>query len=287
MPNLPGMTIREMRSTDLAFAASCTAGEGWVSENKSTLEGFLIKDPHGCLLAEEHGHPVGICIATFYGKSGFIGELIVRPEARGRGVGASLLNYGVSVLKARRAETIYLDGVLKAVELYVRNGFRKVCRSWRFTGHLAGASSHRVRRMTVNDLEQVSVLDNRYFGGDRSFYLRYRLELFPELSYVMTDGKRITGYILGRGGKGWLSAGPCIAISEAGDPLDLLNAFALEAHERPISIGILDTNQPACRFVQSLGFEPRLDSPWRMALGTGDDLGASPQCFAIGSAAKG
>ncbi|MFZ2097751.1 MAG: GNAT family N-acetyltransferase [Anaerolineales bacterium] len=123
MKSKPSINIRQMRREDLVFAAECTAVEGWVSENWSTLEGFFLKDPQGCLLAEENGQPLGICIATYYGKCGFIGELIVRPEARGRGVGAALLNHGIGILNRRGTETVYLDGVVKAVELYERNGF--------------------------------------------------------------------------------------------------------------------------------------------------------------------
>ncbi len=97
MTMLPGIVIREMRKEDLAFAAGCTEAEGWVSENYPTLEGFFLNDPGGCLLAEENNRPVGICVATFYGTSGFIGELIVMLEGRRQsgqeGVGGSLYHY--------------------------------------------------------------------------------------------------------------------------------------------------------------------------------------------------
>jgi GNAT superfamily N-acetyltransferase len=281
------LIIRAMHKEDLRFAVQCTAAEGWLSEDQTTLEGFFLNDPQGCLLAEENGQPVGICIATSYGTSGFIGELIVSPERRGRGVGAALLRHGVRGLKERGAETVYLDGVLMAVQLYERNGFTKVCRSWRYSGNLTGEKSSQVRRMGVGDLKQVVAVDRASFGADRSFYLKRRLELYPELSYVMVNGGRITGFILGRGGKNWTSAGPWIVDELEENPADLLNAFALKSGDRPISIGILDSNQKACRLVQALGFVARTDSPWRMASGNSTDLGASPNCYAIGSAAKG
>lgn len=287
MPQPPDILIRQMRKEDLAFAAECTAAEGWVSENKRTLEGFFFHDPSGCLLAEVNGQPVGVCVATFYGKSGFIGELIVRPEARGRGVGALLLNHGVHILIERGVKTIYLDGVLKAVGLYERNGFHKVCRSWRFSGRLLGEPSLQVRRMMVTDLDQVFALDKLSFGADRFFSLRYRFELFPELCHVMLEGDRLTGFILGRRGDSWASAGPWVVCEQAENPVALLNAFALEAAGNPISIGILDLNQQACNLVRSLGFVQSSDSPWRMALGKSFELGASPLCYAVGSAAKG
>ena len=287
MGSLSSINIRRMREEDLSFAAECTAAEGWVSENQTTLQGFFLNDPGGCLLAQENGHPIGICVTTSYGAGGFIGELIVRPEARGRGVGAALLNYGRVTLKERGVERVYLDGVVKAVHLYERNGFRKVCRSWRFSGKLTGKKSTHVRRMTMSDLGQVFALDRVSFEADRGFFLQRRLELFPELSYVMVDRNKVTGYILGRGGINWLAAGPWVVDEGVENPVDLLNAFALEAGDKPISVGILDTNQHACELVQSLGFVARSDSPWRMALGSSTDLGASTRCYAVGSAAKG
>ncbi len=284
---LPHLLIRGMNETDLSFAAECTAAEGWVSENRPSLEGFYLHDPKGCLIAEDAGRPLGICVALGYSKSGFIGELIVQPEARGRGVGAKLLNHGVQTLQDRGIETVYLDGVVKAVELYERNGFRKLCRSWRFSGDLLGVVSSHVRQMAVSDLDQVFKLDKMSFGEDRSFFLRRRLEIFPELSYVMVDGEKVAGFILGRAGEGWLSAGPWVMGEKVENPVELLQSFALQAGNRPFSIGILDTNQPACDLVRSLGFTARDDSPWRMAFGKADDLGASHGCFAVGSAAKG
>jgi predicted N-acetyltransferase YhbS len=276
-----------MHRDDLLFAVQCTAAEGWMSEDQATLEGFFLNDPQGCLLAEENGQPVGICIATCFGISGFIGELIVHPERRGSGVGAALLKHGVQDLKDRGAKTVYLDGVLKAVKLYERNGFTKVCRSWRFSGNLTGGKSSHVRRMTAGDLDQVFALDRRSFGADRSFFLRRRLELFPELSYVMVNDRRITGFLFGRGGKNWIAAGPWVVDESDENPADLLKAFALEGSGRPISIGILDSNPQACKLVQSLGFVALIDSPWRMASGSRTDLGASLNCYAVGSAAKG
>jgi hypothetical protein len=49
----------------------------------------------------------------------------------------------------------------------------------------------------------------------------------------------------------------------------------------------LESNQKACDLLRALGFEELPDSPWRMALGTSEDLGNSPLCYAVGSAAKG
>ena len=95
------ITIRQMRKEDLTFAAECTKAEGWVSENRDMLDSFFLNDPEGCLVAEEDGRQVGICIATNYISYGFIGELIVRPDVRGVGIGTALLNKAVEFLKIK------------------------------------------------------------------------------------------------------------------------------------------------------------------------------------------
>ena len=276
-----------MRQADLAFATQCTAAEGWLSENLHTLEGFFLYDPYGCLVAEQDDHPVGICIATCYGASGFIGELIVRPEARGIGVGTALLNQGVSYLKNRGVKTAYLDGVIRAVGLYERNGFHKVCRSWRFSGQLGGESSRHTRRMSESDMGEVLSLDQHAFEEDRGFFLRRRFASYPELSYVLVRAGRVAGFMLGRRGQDWVSAGPWVISEQAEKPAALLSAFAYGLGGQPFSLGVLDSNPKACNLLRSLGFVESEDSPWRMALGAPENLGALPQCYAVGSAAKG
>jgi ribosomal protein S18 acetylase RimI-like enzyme len=212
------LTIRPMERSDLTFAAECTVAEGWVSENITILEGFYLHDPAGCLVAELAGQKVGIGVATSYGQCGFIGELIVKPEARGKGIGAALLNHAAAYLQQRGARTIYLDGVVKAVTLYKRNGFRKICRSLRFSGQIRGKTHPQVRPMQEQDLLVVHQLDHKHFGADRSFFLNRRWSLFPELSKVLVEEGHLAGYILGRRGEDWLAAGPWVVEEDVQHP---------------------------------------------------------------------
>lgn len=73
------VVIRAMEPSDLNFAAARTAAEGWTGETRHVFEGFYAHDPQGCLVAAMGDRRVGICVATSYGPSGFIGELIVIP----------------------------------------------------------------------------------------------------------------------------------------------------------------------------------------------------------------
>ena len=281
------MIIRPMRPSDLDFAAACTTAEEWASETRREFEGFFAYDPGGCFIAEKGGRPVGICIATGYGEFGFVGELIVIPAVRGRGIGRRLLEHAVEYLRTRGARAVYLDGVLAAVPLYERAGFRRVCRSWRFLGQIPGASHPDVRPMGARDMEAVAWLDRTAFGADRRFFLERRLTLYPELCWVLEGDGEVRGFITGRRGDDWVYTGPWVVRPDVEHPESLLERFALEVGGSEFAIGVLETNEEAVAILHALSFEARSESPWRMALGAGDPVGSPAHVFAIGSAAKG
>ena len=276
-----------MREADLDLCAQCTATEGWSTETRTEFGGFFAHDPNGCFVAEASGQRVGICVATHYGETAFIGELIVMHDWRGRGIGGQLLEHAISYLHGRGARSIFLDGVPAAVPLYERVGFRKVCRSLRFVGALAGNSHPQVRAMRAEDLPAVARLDRRAFGDDRSFFLKRRLALYPELSRALETDGRLDGFILGRRGRDWVAAGPWVVGFEAQHPEWLLESLATETGGTTLGVGVLEMNIRAVGILRSSGLAERPECPWRMVLGTDGFAGASTQLYAVGSAAKG
>ena len=281
------MTIRPLRESDLDFAAERTVEVDWPGETRETFENFLLYDPAGCFIAESGGHRVGVCAATAYERSGFVGELIVRKEERGRGVGPRLMAEAIAYLRGRGVENIYLDGVARAVPFYESLGFRAVCRSLRFLGTVEGRGSPDVRPMRKEDLPEVRRLDLEAFGEDRGFFLERRFDLYPKFARVLARRGRLDGFILGLQGRGLVSAGPWIVSPDAEDPLALLAALALETAGVPLRVGVLETNGRAVAALSSLpGLVPQHAS-LRMVLGPSERLGNSPPCWAVGSPAKG
>lgn len=281
------MTIRAMRADDLDFAAERTVEVDWPGETREVFENFFLRDPAGCLIAESEGCRIGVCVATAYETSGFVGELIVRKEERGRGVGPRLMAEAIAYLHRRGVENVYLDGVARAVPFYESLGFRPVCRSLRFLGSVEGRLSPDVRPMRREDFPEVRRLDRQAFGDDRSFFLERRFLLYPRFAKVLERRGRLEGFIFALQGRGLVSAGPLVAAPEAGDPLALLAGVALETEGIPLRTGVLETNGRAVAALSSLpGFAPQHAS-LRMVLGSSDRLGNSPLCWAVGSPAKG
>jgi ribosomal protein S18 acetylase RimI-like enzyme len=285
--SVTGMNIRPMTLSDLEFAATLTAHEGWLAETKEDFEGFLLYDPNGCFVAEENGERIGICVATAYGESGFLGELIVRNAARGRGVGTQLMQHAIAYLSRRGVRGIYLDGVEAAIPLYERLGFRKVCRSLRFSGRVRGARYLEVRAMTPTHLAAVAEMDHAAFGADRSFFLRRRLSLHPHLCRVLEAEGRVRGFVTGRARVDLISVGPWVVPSRLAQPDQLLQALAAEGDSLDLALGVLEVNARAVKTIQDLGLAQRPHPPWRMVLGSSASLGSSEEVYAIGSAAKG
>lgn len=279
--------IRPMRSADLDFAAACTAAEGWAGETRAQFESHFAHDPHGCLIAEASGEPLGICVATDYSDVGFVGELIVVPSARGRGLGRRLLDRALEHLHAQGARSVYLDGVVAAVPLYERAGFRKVCRSLRLAGEVAGRTAPGVRPIRPDEVDAVAALDRAAFGADRRGFLERRLRQYPDLCRVAIAGGAPAGFVLARPAGNHISAGPWVVTPALSHPTDLIAALLPPGISARVGMGILETNQPARAAADELGFSELPDPPWRMVHGQDTGLGCSPQCYAIGSAAKG
>jgi predicted N-acetyltransferase YhbS len=287
------MTIRPFRPDDATFAAQCAALEGWTTETLEVFAAFFAHDPDGCLIAEEAGRPVGICVATPYDRYGFVGELIVRKEGRGRGVGPRLLLAAIELLKHRGVEDIGLDGVARAVPFYEISGFRPVCESLRFVGRLEGLpqadlpSPGRVRPMSKRDISSVLALDREAFGADRSFFLERLRSRHPELSWVVEDDAGLAGFVLGHPGNGIVAVGPWVVAERWPRPLDILRPLASAAGKRPVRIGILAKNTASVAAVRSLPGMTEQPPSIRMVLGPSDRLGNSPLSWAVGSPAKG
>ncbi len=273
---------------DLEFAANLTQKEGWHSETIRELTTFFSFNSQGCFIARNNHEKIGICIATAYNNSGFIGELIVDKPFRNQGVGKALMETCISFLSAQNIEAVFLDGVQNAVPLYQNLGFEPLFRSLRLFGQIEARESPDISPMTLNDLDEILILDHALFGENRSFFLRKRVENYPELAFVKKSDGKIQSYIFGRVGRaGWVTVGPWGTSTKNENYLSMISHFQSKIGNQPFSIGILEPRTSIIKELVLAGMHPRNDPPIRMKLGSGPDLDNHIQSLAIGSPAKG
>lgn len=78
---------------------------------------------------------VGYVVAWFVADEGEIANVAVAPEARGRGIGAALVDSVIDIARTRGATTLYLevrDSNARARRLYASRGFVEVGRRSRY-----------------------------------------------------------------------------------------------------------------------------------------------------------
>jgi len=281
------MHIRNMTYSDINFAFNCTCAEGWSGETKEVFKSFISYDQQGCLIAELASKNIGMCVATKYKNSGFIGELIIIKEMRGQGFGSKLFTHSLQYLRSKGIRNIYLDGDLSAVPIYEKHGFKKITKSLRFVGKIKGKSNLLVRKATSADLSQICKIDAELFGEDRGFFLESWQDLFSNYCFVIKSDNTIRGYIMGRPGTNVISVGPIAVLTEDVNPIGLLEALALEAGKQTLRIGVLESNKKAVQLFRSIKTLKEGVPSWRMVLGQMETLGQNEKLYAIGSAAKG
>lgn len=139
------MGIDRFRHTDIEPFLTMAAEEGWICD-RWELEFLLPAFPAGCLVEREGERPIAFATSVKYGRSGWIGNLIVSPSLRGRGTGSTLMRAALAALDTAGAETVWLTASEAGRPIYEKLGFKTVdtvCR-WRGTGGAGRAAPRNV-----------------------------------------------------------------------------------------------------------------------------------------------
>jgi len=283
---MSGVRIRRMTTGDLGFCLKLMRMTGW-GNTSDDLRRMLSYEPDGCFIASLDGADVGMVGSTSYGDVGWVGNLVVLPQHRGLGIGASLMRSAIQHLKDAGVSSIRLDSVAKAIPLYRRLGFSEEYLSLRFTGVGKSCDVTGVEAMLQADLPDVLELDGRFFGASRARMISRVLRYFPELCYVARIGSRMVGYIMAKEGEGLLKIGPWIC--EPGRPgvaEALLQKIMDEAAGGKLWVGVPEWNKASVEILGSNGFEG-LPSSTRMCRGDRTPMGDVRGVFGIGAADKG
>ncbi len=123
--------IRSLQPADVDYLHGLVAEQGW-GVTWEELARLVSYEPQGCFVADYDDIPAGVVTSTSYGALGWIGFLIVKPHARGRGIGEQLMRAAMRHLHSTGVEAIRLDATEAGEPLYRKLGFVAEERSLRF-----------------------------------------------------------------------------------------------------------------------------------------------------------
>jgi GNAT superfamily N-acetyltransferase len=198
-----------MTDDDVCFAADLSTAEGWGFYDVD-FKRLVALDPEGCFIARREGERVGMVCTVSYDTHAFIGCLIVLRKARGRDVGLTLMRAAIQHLEKRHITTIELDGVINAVPMYRKLGFKDKYLSYRLM--TTGQQMDSVAALFPSaDSSDILRFDLAKTGIERGAVLnRLLLEYPDEVCTVRHDG--IVGYGLIRQREGgFYMIGPLVA----------------------------------------------------------------------------
>ncbi|MFZ4860000.1 MAG: GNAT family N-acetyltransferase [Desulfuromonadaceae bacterium] len=128
------MTLEPFSTGDIAVFLALAAEENWVVEPWE-FDFLLLAFPQGCFVARsENGEPIGFVTSLRHDRSGWIGNLIVAVEHRGRGVGEKLFSAALAALHASGAATFWLTASKSGAPLYEKYGFTGIDEIIRWVG---------------------------------------------------------------------------------------------------------------------------------------------------------
>lgn len=120
------MTIEPFHAEDVAAFLDLAAQENWVAgkwECDFLLSGF----PLGCFTArDDAGVAAGFTTSLLHERSGWIGNLIVAKQFRGRGLGEALFRKALEALRTAGAQTVWLTASKSGTPLYEKYGFTQI-----------------------------------------------------------------------------------------------------------------------------------------------------------------
>ena len=279
--------IRLFEPDDLEFAHRQKSREGWAA-SRDQFKLYLEHDPDGCFVAMADDQPVGMLTTTCFGSSGWIGNLIVEPSHRGRGIGRALMEHGLHRLRRRGTGTVRLEGDPQGIPLYRKLGFVDEFESCRFK--LPGSRKKPAlegpvaETMNEGDLAEVAALDEAIAGANRRRFLGLKKSV-AELAVVRRRNGRIVAWLLAASTNRGFRIGPCVALDPA-DARCLIAAAISAAGDRPVLIGLPARNTDALDMLATMGFEKGASS-LRMRSGPATATGDPTRVFAISSGAVG
>ncbi len=189
------ISIRSIRQDDFCQTVALTNLMNW---------GFNVEDfyfmkeiePEGCFVAMKDTDVIGLITSVSLGDMGWIGNVIVVPKERKRGIGAALVKEALNHLHIEGVKTVGLYAYRKVVPFYENFGFKSsrgyswlVCRKSSWSGEM-------IPKLVSRDLTAILEFDEQCFGAPRKRLLEAIYESPHSVCVAAIREGRPTAYIM-------------------------------------------------------------------------------------------
>ncbi|MEK6977789.1 MAG: GNAT family N-acetyltransferase [Candidatus Hydrothermarchaeota archaeon] len=243
------LEVRTLGFADLGFALALTREEGW-DYGERDIKRLLELEPGGSFVALEGGERIGIVTTLCYGRSAWLGNLVVRSGYRGLGYGKRLAEHALASLAGKGHKTVGIYAYEWLTDFYGYMGFEGDESVITFSGRSEGGRG----AGDAVDVDELVAFDGPRFGDGRGKLLRRLQEEYPDLCKVHREGGRIAGYIMGRRSETGAEIGPWV--SRQSCARGLLEA-ELAGLEGEVWVSVPENNGEALETVRSCGFRER------------------------------
>lgn len=226
-----------------------TEAEGWLCDRREFMLYQRLNLAMGLVIVD--GARVIGCVTAFvHSHQAWVGNLIVHPELRGRGLGTALLEKAIDWISKKSIETILLTSASRAETLYRRLGFKSLHNIYRWQRPaVPGGCGVKLIGDRYN-LRRVIELDSACWSDDRTRLIKI---VQPERICLVGDDQ--TGFLMIGPVGNILMMGPGAISWPAGVQMECLIEKALE-RTAPGKEIVLDTfaNRSFSKVLDANGF---------------------------------
>jgi GNAT superfamily N-acetyltransferase len=261
------LSLREATVDDMRAIAALRESVGW-GVNEWALRAVIGQPFARCVVVDGPDAVAGVGSGIVYGELGFVGNMIVGPEQRRRGLGSAILETIMTWLETRGCRRLELNATSEGRPLYQRHGFASVGRSATATlGRdlplVPPDAPMEVRPATPDDTEAIVAYDRPRFGADRGALLGLLLADPGHPFLVAEHDGQMRGYAGLRSDPARL--GPFVADDPMVAACLVAEAFA-RIDAATLRLNLPPGNRPGAAWLRGLGVHVE---PWdgRMARG--------------------
>jgi predicted N-acetyltransferase YhbS len=218
--------VENMTREDFEFAVSIANTVNWDMAEED-FEFMLKLEPRGCFVLFEDSERIGIVTTISFGKIGWLGNLTVSENHRGKGAGALLAGHAINYLKSKKVKTVALYSYLNAIPFYHKLGLKDNSEFIVLKGNrLPFRSISGTRQAAKSEAQKIVEFDSRCLGFSRAKLLKPLLLNSNNLAFVTVDNENLVGYAIAKVYDDTAQIGPVVcAEGRVGVAINLFSAI--------------------------------------------------------------